>query len=294
MKNKFPKIKGKILFNEPLNKHTSFKVGGKCSVWAEPSDEKELQKILKFAALTRKKIFLMGSGSNVLVRDKGFKGIVIHLRNNNFRKINFKKTSVKVGAGASLGNLINISCKRGLAGLEGMIGIPGTLGGSIFMNAGYKENISCLVQNIKTVHKKTGKIRVLKKKTLKFGYRRSNLNDFIILEITLRLKKENKTLLLKRKKMFIKDKIAKQPMNALSAGCVFKNPKGGISAGQYIDMAGLKGKRVGKAQISKRHANFIVNKKGATSKDILCLMDIVKKRVKTRFNKTLVPEIKVI
>jgi UDP-N-acetylmuramate dehydrogenase len=218
-------------------------------------------------------------------------GIVIHLGGRHFKNIRTAGLEVRAGAGASLGSLINLACEKGLKGIEGLVGIPATLGGAISMNACYSGNISDRLESVRVMDVRTGKISVLKKKNIKFSYRHSGFEGYIILEACFKLEKGDKDALLKRKKELIDIKRKKQPLEAMSAGCVFKNPEGGIAAARYIDMIGLKGRRIGGAEISKKHANFIVNRKKATAKDVLGLMDLAKKRVKSHFNIDLEPEV---
>ena len=288
------KIKGKILFNEPLFKHTTFRIGGPCKIWIEPQSECELRKILKFAKSKKKKIFVIGMGSNVLPRDRGFDGIVIHLGGRHFKGVHFRGLKVTAGAGVMLAYLVNLTCKKGLKGIEGLVGIPGTLGGAIFMNSGYVGKISDCLEEIKVMDKDSGNTRTIRKKNLKFGYRQSSLDRYIILEVTLRLRRANKKLLLKRKKELLKIKKDEQPLWGFNAGCIFRNPKGKISAAQYIDMSGFKGKTIHGAKVSPRHANFIINSKNAKATDVLRLMELIKKRVKSHFNVDLTTEIKVL
>ena len=294
MKKIFPKIKGKVIFNEPLSRHTTFRIGGPCDVWVEPEDVEDLIKIIKYANTKRRKVFIIGNGSNVLARDSVFKGIVVRLSGKKFRKINFKGTSITAGAGARLGQVVGLSCKKGLKGIEGLTGIPGTLGGALYMNAGYTSKISDIIESVKVMHKKSLKIKVLSKKDIKFGYRQSNLNMFIILELKLTLRKEKPSLLLEKKEKLLELRRNEQSVEESSAGCVFKNPSGKIRAGQYIDMLGLKGKRFGDVWVSEKHANFIVSKNGAKASDVLKLIMFIKKNVKKHFKKELVPEIKII
>ncbi|MBL7155597.1 MAG: UDP-N-acetylmuramate dehydrogenase [Candidatus Omnitrophica bacterium] len=294
MKNKFPKVRGKVRFNEPLARHTTFHVGGPCKVWVEPSSEDELREILRFARSNKRKILVLGMGSNILFRDKGFDGIAIHLGNKHFKKVRFDGTRVTAGAGAELGVLVNAACRKGLGGIEGLVGIPATLGGAIFMNSGYRGNISDCLEKLKLMDKAGGKTRIIRQKDIRFGYRQSNLSRYIILEATLRLKKNKRKMLLKRKRDLLKTKKWEQPFGHFSAGCIFRNPNNKSSAAQYIDMLGLKGKRMGGAEISKQHANFIINLKNAKAEDILRLISFVKTRVKSRFNVNLVPEIIII
>ena len=294
IKNIFSGIKGRVLFEEPLSDHTTFRIGGPCRIWVEPREEGELRKILKLAASKKKKVFIIGMGSNVLPRDKGLNGIVICLRSGYFKKLRFAGTGVTAGAGVLLGNAVNLACKKGLRGIEGLAGIPGTIGGAIFMNAGYKANISDCLESVRIMDKKSGKTSVLKKGKIKFSYRHSGLDGYIILEAAIALKKADKKKLLERRNKFLRIKKSEQPIGSASAGCVFKNPGGALSAARCIDMLGLKGKKIGGAEISSKHANFIVNSGGAKAKDVIKLMNFVKKRVKEKFSIDLKTEIQII
>lgn len=291
-KSSFPKIKGRILFNEPLSRHTTFRIGGPSRAWVEPSDEGGLKKILKFAASERKKAFAIGMGSNILFGEKGFDGIVIHLGKRAFKNIKSAGRKITAGAGVPLGSLVNAACSAGLSGLEGLVGIPGTLGGAIFMNSGYRGSISDCLEEVRVMDKAGGDTRIIKRKGIKFGYRDSGiLSDFIILGATLSLGKGDRKSLLKKKNILLDAKRNEQPLDSFSAGCVFKNPGGRLSAARYIEMSRLKGKRIGDAEISEKHANFIVNLKRAKRNDVVRLMEIVRKRVKSQFNVELEPEI---
>jgi len=293
-KDRLPNLQGKVIFNEPISKHTTFRIGGKCKMWIEPKNESDLRKILKYAKSKNENLFIIGTGSNILAKDEGFDGIILNLVNKNFQKISIKNKTIHVGSGAKLGRLINLTCEKGLSGLEGLIGIPGTAGGALFMNAGYKRNISDFVKAIKVMNKKDGTVKILKRKDVKFGYRHSDLDMFIILDITFQLKNKKRELLLKKKEYLLKLKRKGQPLSSNSAGCVFKNPKGKITAAKCIDKLGLKGKRINDAEVSKKHANFIINKKNAKAKDILKLMNFMKRKVKSELGVTLKPEIKII
>ena len=290
----FPKIKGRVCFNEPLSRHTTFRIGGPCAAWIEPQNEKELKKILKFAGSKAKKIFIIGAGSNILFRDKAFNGMMIHLGSKNFKKIHFTGTKAIIGAGAMLNRVIMRACKKGLSGVEGLVGIPGTMGGAIFMNSGYNRVVANSLDEIKVMRRTNGNIRRLKSKDIKFGYRHSGLNSYIILEATLRLKKNNKKIVAEEGERLLYAKKRTQPLSERSAGCVFKNPDNRIPAALYIEMSQLKGKKIGDAKVSEKHANFIINVKSAKANDVLRLINFIRKRVKSRFNINLIPEIKIV
>lgn len=297
----YPKgfIKGNIKVGEPLLRHTSFKIGGPAALWAEPKDIAELKKIIKFSRKNRIRTFVVGAGTNVLASDKGFKGMVIHLGSPFFKNITMRGTTVSVGAGYSVPALVRLCCDKGLSGLESLIGIPGTVGGAVYMNAGgwssplYK-NIGDYIISLKVMDYE-GNIRILKKDDIKFGYRRSNLSPYIILMAKLELGREESSTLTSRCSKFLKMKMEKQVLDMPSAGCVFKNPDNfQFTTGQMIDMLGLKGARMGGAEISRRHANFIINKKGASCNDVLKLIDLINKKVMENYKIPLELEIKVI
>ena len=283
-------VKGKVIFDELLSKHTTLRIGGPCKAWVEPKSEKDLAEIIKFSKINKIKTFVIGSGSNILVKDSGFKGIVICLKGPAFLKTKVSGKRIKTGAGVSLSAFVHSACRKGLGGVEGLSGIPGTVGGAIFMNASYKVNISESLEKIKVMDKKSARIKVLKKKNINFGYRQSGLGRYIILEAEFKLKKQKKDVLLSLRESLMEDKRKRQPLGLCSPGCVFKNPSRSVSAGRYIEMAGLKGKKIGGAMISEKHANFIINAKNAKAKDVFALIKLIKKTVKFRFNIDLVPE----
>jgi len=301
LRTNFPKnlIKGSCKPLEILSAHTSFRIGGPAALWTEPKDMRELKKIVLFAKNNGIRLFIMGGGSNVLARDEGFNGIIVHLGSAAFKKISIKGTSVRVGAGYPTPGLVRLSCNNGLSGLESLVGIPGTIGGAVFMNAGgwssplYK-NIGDYVMSLKVMDY-DGNIKILKKDEIEFGYRKSSLSDCIVIEAAMRLGREESSALTSRCSKFLKMKKEKQVLDVPSAGCVFKNPKDfQFTTGQLIDMLGLKGRRVGGAEVSEKHANFIINRKNATSQDVMRLVDIISKKVMDSYNIPLELEIKVL
>lgn len=297
----FPKdlIKGKLIQREALSAHTSFRIGGPAALWAEPKDMKELKKIILFAKKNKIHTFVIGGGTNVLVNDRGFKGIVIHLGAPSFKKLTMSGTAVRVGAGYATAALVKLCCARGLSGMESLVGIPGTIGGAVYMNAGgwssplYK-NIGDYVVSLKVMDK-DGNIKTLKKRYIEFGYRRSNLSSYIIIEAALKFGREDSTALTSRRSKFLKMKKEKQALEGLSAGCVFKNPKDSqFTTGQMIDMLGLKGRRIGDAEVSQKHANFIINRGRATYGDVMKLISLVSRKVMDSYKIPLELEIKII
>lgn len=292
-------FKGEVRTGEKLMAHTSFKIGGGADIWIEPRDEKELRKVLAFAKAHKIPIFIMGNGSNILARDEGFRGMIIHLGSPFFAKARINRTQVRAGAGFSLSRLVRLACEKGLVGLESLVGIPGTVGGAVYMNAGgfanpiYK-NMGDLVASLRVMDY-SGRVMSLKKKDLEFGYRRSSLGSYIIIEAVLKLEKGDRETMLSSCSRFLKMKSQKQALDVPSAGCVFKNPAGSqFTCGQMIDMLGLKGMKIGGAEISAKHANFIVNRRHATCKDVLSLIDFVKNKVKENYGIPLDLEIKIL
>ena len=292
-------IKGKVTFDESLKDKTYFKIGGRTDIWVEPEDAKDLARTLDYLKKEKLPFFLIGNGSNLLAKDEGFKGVIAHLGSPYFKGVDVKKDSIAVGAGFSLSKLVRLCCEKGLGGLESLVGIPGTVGGAIYMNAGgaaspiYK-NIGDLVTSLKVMDY-NGNTKNLKKEDIEFGYRRSNLGGYIILEARLKLEKADKAELLSRCSKFLKIKREKQALDAPSAGCIFKNPENSqFTCGQMIDMLGLKGRRMGGAEISAKHANFIINKDRAASGDVLKLIDLVKEKVKANYGIDLELEVKII
>ncbi|MDD5440289.1 MAG: UDP-N-acetylmuramate--L-alanine ligase [Candidatus Omnitrophica bacterium] len=267
---------------EPLAGHTSFRIGGPARFWAEPEDEHDLRAILEFASAKRLRVMVLGAGSNVLFSDRGFPGIVVRLSGPLFNGIVIKGTSVSAGAGVPLQRLIKEACRAGLCGLEGLSGIPGTVGGAVYMNAGYKITVGACVKKLRVMDKQ-GTVRILSRKDLTFGYRTSNLTPYIVLGAELKLKKAVGRDIEKLCSELIRHKKENQPLGKPSAGCVFKNPEGSsLSAGKLIDECGLKGKQCGGAEVSRKHANFIINTGQATSRDVQRLKSMIKRTVRAR------------
>ena len=284
-------LKGKLRFSEPLSRHTTFCIGGPAKIWAEPSNEDDLRKLITLGKRCGLKIVVLGAGSNILASDKGFEGLILKMSSPQFSNLEIRKNRLKAGAGTKLARCVYSACKQSLRGMEGLSGIPGTVGGAIIMNSGFKTNIGKIVKRLKVMDR-DGKILMLKSKDLKFGYRKSNLCRYIILEAEFVLKRGSEKYLRKecvRLRQLRKDT---QPWDKPSAGCAFRNPKGKCeSASSLIEKCGLKGRAFGGAKISNVHANFIINDKSASSKDVDCLMKLVKKNVMKKFNISLKSEI---
>lgn len=277
---------------EPLARHTWFQLGGPAEYFAEPNSVEELAALVRRCREAQVPVRLLGGGSNILVRDEGVAGVVIHLSAPAFTDITVAGQVVSAGGGAKLGHVISAAVREGLAGLETLVGIPGTLGGALHGNAGSRGGDIGQWACRATVMDRTGEIFDREREELVFAYRQSSLDELVILGAQFRLERDDPDDLTKRmQKQWIVKKAA-QPLSHQSAGCIFKNPRG-MSAGMLIDQAGLKGTRVGQAEVSDRHANFIVAAPGATSRDVLELIQLVKNHVQERLGIELETEIEV-
>lgn len=278
---------------EPMSRHTTFKIGGPAKIFFEPERMEELADALHRYRQQGQSIYILGGGSNLLVRDEGVDGVVIALHKGAaFQHITIEGCKVKAGAGVSLPKLVKMMANIGLSGLECLVGIPGTVGGAARMNAGGKHGtIGPLIESVFVMHSDGHTERIERDKLL-FGYRSSNLKDFVILEVVLLLKEESPALVFEHTRAIYEEKKRTQPLYEPSAGCVFKNPPG-QSAGALIDKAGLKGTTVGGAMVSEKHANFIINRGGATASDVLKLIDLIRERVSKIFNISLELEIEI-
>jgi UDP-N-acetylmuramate dehydrogenase len=291
--NWWENLKGKVRLREPLKGHTTFKIGGPAKYFIEPKDVADLKLLLGLAKGRNLPVFMIGAGSNILAGDKGINALVVKLNSPYFKKIDFKAVSFTVSSGCLLSRVINYSKNRGVSSLECLSGIPGTIGGALAMNAGIAgKNIGDLVEEV-TIMDYNGKIKSLKKTQIKFGYRNSSLAKSVILSARFSCRHKKKQEIEASIREAFDWRRQKQELSLPSAGCVFKNPSGTVTAGKLIDLAGLKGKRIGDACISSKHANFIVNAGAASGKDVLALMRAIKRRVKDKFNIDLQPEIKI-
>ena len=288
-------LTSKKIFRDPLSNHTSFGIGGPAECIIYPDNQEELSKILKYTNREQISIFFLGSGSNVLVWDDGFEGIVISLR-KTFKKLTINNDCLITSeSGVMLGTLVKEAIRNNINGLESLIGVPGTLGGALIMNAGaFGSEISnyFIQANTMTIN---GKIKTYSKKQIDFSYRSSSFPyNEILIEAKFKCKKGTpKKIQLDRKKASQSRK-TKQPLKFRSAGSIFKNPSNKLAAGYLIDKAGLKGTQIGDAYISKKHANFIINTDQATANDVFNLILIAKKRVAEKFNINLELEVKLV
>lgn len=286
-----------IKTNEDMSKRTSFKVGGKADIFIKINDIQDLKYILDFTKKNNIPLTVIGNGSNVLVKDNGIRGITIYL---NFDDIQIDEEKngeviVTVGSGVKLAMLAVILQKKGIAGFEFASGIPGTIGGAIRMNAGaYGKEMKEVVENV-TYMDEEGNKHKLENEQMDFSYRHSRFKEKqeIIIEAQLKFQKEDAEKIKERMDEYRKARMEKQPIDMPSAGSTFKRGTNYISA-KLIDDAGLKGYEIGGAQVSEKHAGFIVNKGNATAQDILDLIDYVIKVVYEKFGKILELEVEVI
>ena len=285
-----------ILKNEPMAKHTSFKIGGNAEYFIKVKSIQNLKKILILANIKNIPITIVGNGTNLLVREGGIKGFVLKLDFNEFKiKRNANEILITVEAGMSLAALSAIALKEEIEGLEFLSGIPGTIGGAVRMNAGaYGTEMKDIVLKTK-VMTYDGKVKNLTLEEQNFSYRNSVFanNEFIILETTLKLKKGNKEEIEAKMKEYALSRKNSQPLEYPNAGSTFKRVEGKITA-KLIDECGLKGFNVGDAEISRKHAGFVVNTGNATAEDVLSLVDYVKNKVYEKFKKEIQLEVEVI
>lgn len=288
IKNSF---KGRLLPHHPLKNLSYFRIGGCAQILAEPENIESLLLLINACKKNKIPVTIIGQGSNVLIADQGVTGLVVLMR--RFNKITrLSNNRVQIGAGASLPEIIKYLARNNLGGAEFLAGIPGSLGGAAFMNAGLRgQAISDIIESIWIVNAQ-GRINKLNAKDIDFKYRSSSIQEIkaVITDIVVKLKKQPKSKIVKRIKKYIEMRKLKQPQGLPNAGSVFKNPTS-KPAGKLLELAGCKGLRRGKAMFSDKHANFIVNLGGAKASDVRGLMKTGMRRVKKRFKITLEPEI---
>ena len=278
--------------DKPLAPLTWMNLGGPAQFFLEPRDQAELQRVVVCCHENGIPIHVLGGGSNLLIRAEGVSGAVIRLANASFAELTVDGTTLRAGSGALLSQAIAISVRAGLAGLEVLAGIPGTVGGALKGNAGGRAGeISETARSVTTMTAK-GESVTRSGDDLSFVYRSSNIAEPFILEGTFQLRPDDPADITTRmRKLWIMKK-ATQPLSDQSAGCIFKNPRG-QSAGALIDQAGLKGTRLGGAEISDRHANFMVTHEGCKSDDVLRLIDLVRSKIAEQFGVELEMEIQI-
>ncbi len=289
---------GRAMYDEPMSSHTSFKLGGPAEVFLEPGSLDELREIISGLRERGVGYLVVGSGTNIVVSDSGISGAVICLKRNfkniSIQKINESFSRIEAMSGAGLGILCSYAIKNGLKGMIFALGIPGTVGGAIIMNAGTSiGSIGNVIESV-TVLSPTGKMQIIDRRNLHFSYRRmifskeiscltGDKNNNIIVSACFCLEKGSVSELRNEARQILKNRRLQQPVKLPSAGCIFKNPETGKTAGQLIDLAGLKGKRIGGAEVSAKHANFIINNGDATASDILRLIEMIREEVYEKF-----------
>lgn len=296
-----------VKFGEPMSRHTSLRVGGPAEAFVTPESVEDLQALVKWSWESHLSYLVIGKGTNLLVKDSGIPGIVIVLARclKTIDQTDTKADSVIVRAmaGAQLKTLCSYALKRGLEGMNFALGIPGSVGGGIMMNAGtFYGSIENVLESI-DVLLPTGIVRRIERKDLDFAYRKlswrpeltnGHRNQTLVLGGRFCLSPSDPEKLKKAAREIVKARKRNQPVGLPSAGCFFKNPVSGESAGQLIEMAGLKGKSIGGAVISSKHANFFINRCNASADDFLTLMNLAEKVVLKKFNVQLEREVKVV
>ena len=284
--------KDKVLFEEPMSSHTTFRIGGPAEVFLMPESYEQIRSALALCREEGVPYFVLGNGSNLLVSDSGYRGVIIQM-DRNMGDIELKGTEIRACAGALLSSVAAAARKASLTGFEFAGGIPGTLGGAVVMNAGaYGGEMKDVLREV-TVMTKEGDIRVIPSDRLELGYRTSIIKKtgYLVLEAVISLEKGDPQAIQEKTKELASKRTEKQPLDYPSAGSTFKRPEG-YFAGKLIMDSGLRGFRVGGAQVSEKHCGFVINTGGATAKDVKELMDHVIRTVKENYNITLETEVK--
>ena len=283
-----------VKVEEAMSRHTSFKVGGNAQIFVEPGDEEALQRLLKLINAEKIDHYIIGNGSNMLVSDKGYKGIIISMLKFTSPSL-IENESITISAGKTLKELTEFARDNSLSGLEFAYGIPGSVGGAVFMNAGaYDGEIKEVLDKVKVMDKE-GNVLSLNTGELDLSYRHSNIEEkgYIVLEAKFNLKKADKSAIWKKMQELMARRIDKQPLNFPSAGSTFKRSEG-YFAGKLIDDAGLRGYSIGGAKVSDKHCGFIVNADKASAEDVYALITYVRLKVKEKFDVELEPELRVL
>lgn len=294
IENKFCACLGSdnVYRNEPMKRHTTFRIGGPADYYLCPHSAKEIQKVVEICREEKLLYFILGNGSNLLVSDQGYRGVVIQLW-KNVSDIRVEGCLIHAKAGASLAKIAAEALEEGLTGMEFAAGIPGTLGGAVVMNAGaYGGEMKDILKEV-LVMDQQGRIFTLEKKDLKLGYRTSAVKEkgYIVLAAVLELRPGDREEIRKLMEDLKQKRVEKQPLDLPSAGSTFKRPEG-YFAGKLIMDAGLRGFSVGGAQVSEKHCGFVVNTGGASASDVLTLIREVQKRVREKFGVELETEVK--
>jgi UDP-N-acetylmuramate dehydrogenase len=290
--NPFAGLEEIVTENVPLAPKTWYRIGGPARWFVQPRSVEELQEAAQRCAENEIPIYVLGLGANLLVTDEGVSGAVFKLDQEHWRRVKFESNIVEVGSGVDIQKLILRTVRQGLAGIESLAGIPGTIGGGIRMNCGGKfGDIGSRVPRVQVMDS-TGTLFERTKDDLVFEYRTTNISAPFILGATLELEEDDPERIMKRTKEIWMFKRNSQPLNTKNAGCIFKNPRG-LSAGALIDQAGLKGMRVGGAEVSAKHANFIIAHSGCRADDVLKLVKIIREKVYEKNEIHLESEVKI-
>lgn len=279
--------------NEPMKNHTSFKIGGPADEFCEVTSEEEIKRLIDYASEKGMSYTVMGNGSNLLVADGGIRGLVIKVA-RGFDEISVGGEKITAQSGALLSRIASAAYRNSLTGLEFASGIPGTLGGGIYMNAGaYGGELKDVIESV--TYLDNGEIITKTADMLEFGYRKSSFTDkdYIILSAELKLKKGNPDEIKEKTDDYRQRRTSKQPLDMPSAGSTFKRPEG-YFAGKLIEDSGLKGFKIGGAQVSEKHSGFVVNAGGATAADVKALIEHIQKTVKEKFGVEMKTEVKML
>ncbi len=282
-------FKGKVLLNEPLAPYTSLKLGGPADVLLQPTDKQDVIEAIKWIKKYNQNYYVIGYGTNLLVSDSGFRGVIISLT-DSLNKIEISGTSVYAEAGVSLPFLVLQTLKEGLGGMEMLGGVPGTLGGAVIMNAGaYGGEIFDVIKKVELV--RGSEFSTLSKNHIHHEYRKTDLDKDVVIAAHFELQVGNKEELLEKRKQWLQKRKDSQPLELPNAGSIFKNPTGKF-AGVLIEQCGLKGYRVGGVSVSEKHANFLVNDQKGTAADMIQLIEHVKQTVREKEGIELEMEVK--
>lgn len=294
IRQKFIDVLGneRVLFDEPMSSHTTFRIGGPAEVFAMPENYEQIGAVLKLCDQEQLPYFVLGNGSNLLVSDSGYRGVIIQM-DRNMEEIRLEGNEIHACAGALLSSIAVVARNASLTGFEFAGGIPGTLGGAVVMNAGaYGGELKDVLKEA-VVMDREGKIFTIPVEELEMGYRTSVIKTagYLVLEAVIALEKGDPEKIRATMKDLSDRRTEKQPLDCPSAGSTFKRPEG-YFAGKLIMDSGLRGYRIGGAQVSEKHCGFVINAGGATAKDVRALMDHVISTVQEKYGVTLEPEVK--
>ena len=283
---------GSVCVNERMSKHTTFRIGGPASVFVTPESEEDLVAAIRICRSQGAPYFILGNGSNLLVSDQGYDGVVVHI-GSGMKKITVKETQITAKSGAMLSQVAHAALEHGLTGMEFAAGIPGSLGGACMMNAGaYGGEMSQILVGVRALDPE-GNVIDLATDQLDLGYRHSIMMEkqYVVMGARIQLKKGDPKLIQEKMNELKEKRVSKQPLEFPSAGSTFKRPEGAF-AGKLIMDAGLRGLRVGDAMVSEQHCGFVINAGRATAKDVCSVIAHVQQVVMDKFGRKLEPEIR--